>query len=297
MTTIIDTLRNAHTTSSYLSLSSESFDALYDTSYQFITSGAAARSLQPDNLYNVFELQFFLSIIAGKDSEASTILTTLTDRFGQDSNRVGVLKCIYLEATAGAGQALEFASARPDTELGTLKRKIVILKSTNQSSLYITELLKLVDNFPSDAESWAELASAYLDAGMYAQSIFALHEVLLLVPLAYNINALVGETLLLYVSSLQSSTNTTHSLAVEEKLIEAVKFFLRSVELCEDYVRGWTGVLVATKRITEIKKPFGDTSKYKRLYDVAKKTLTKIVDAKDASDQDLNAAKAVLKNY
>ncbi|KAK9237558.1 hypothetical protein V1525DRAFT_403540 [Lipomyces kononenkoae] len=296
MTTIIDTLRNAHTTSSYLTLPAESFQSLYDTSYNFITSGAAARSLQPDNLYNVFELHFFLSIISGKDTEANTILTTLTDRFGQDSHRLGVLRSIYVEATDGPVKALEFLAARPDTELGTVKRKIVILKSTSQTSLYIGELLKLVDNFPSDAESWAELASAYLDAGLYAQSIFALHEVLLLVPLAYNINALVGETLLLYVSSLPAASSSS-TLAIEEKLVEAVKFFLRSVELCEDYVRGWAGVLAATKRITEIQKPFSDASKYKRLYGVAKKTLTKIVDTKDASDQDLNAAKTVLKNY
>ncbi|KAK9487978.1 hypothetical protein V1527DRAFT_459017 [Lipomyces starkeyi] len=296
MTTIIDTLRNAHTTSSYLTLPAESLQSLYDTSYKFVTSGAAARSLQPEGLYSVFELHFFLSIIAGKDSEASAILTTLTDRFGQDSHRVGVLRSIYLEATDGPVKALEFLSGRQDTELGTLKRKIVILKSTDQTSLYISELLKLVDNYPSDAESWAELASAYLEAGMYAQSIFALHEVLLLVPLAYNINALVGETSLLYASSLQAASSS-HSVATEERLLEAVKFFLRSVELCEDYVRGWTGVLVATNRIAAIQKPFSDTSKYKRLYDVARKALTKTVETKDASESDLNAAQLVLENY
>ncbi|KAJ8103228.1 hypothetical protein POJ06DRAFT_246948 [Lipomyces tetrasporus] len=296
MTTTIDILRNAQTTSSYLTLAPEEFQSLYDISYKFVTSGAAARSLPPANLYNVFELQFFLSIIAGKDTEASAILATLTDRFRQDSHRVGVLRSIYLEATEGPLKALEFVSGRPDTELGTLKRKIVILKSSNQTSHYISELLKLVDNFPSDAESWAELASAYAEAGMYAQSLFALHEVLLLVPLAYNINALIGETSLVYASSLQAASSS-HSVAIEERLFEAVKFFLRSVELCEDYVRGWAGVLVTTKRIAAIQKPVGDTSTYKRLYDVARNRLAKIVETQDASESELASARLVLKNY
>jgi tetratricopeptide (TPR) repeat protein len=41
---------------------------------------------------------------------------------------------------------------------------------------------------PTDAEAWAELADLYLSQGLYPQAIFALEEVLVLMPNAWNVS-------------------------------------------------------------------------------------------------------------
>ncbi|KAK7203957.1 hypothetical protein BZA70DRAFT_240555 [Myxozyma melibiosi] len=281
-------------------MSPSELTALYERSYAFITSGTAARKLETGELYSVFELHFYLALLTSHDVEAAAILTTLSDRFGSGSPRVAVLEALNIEATETLAKALEFIDKRPETEIGAWKRRIAILKTTAGSApatmktQYVTELVKLVDHVPSDAEAWSELAHAYIDAGLYSQALFALHEVLLLVPLAYNINALVGEIGLKFSSVLQSQGSTA---LAEDKLVEAVKFFLRSVELCEDYVRGWTGVLVGSTRILQQSKPTADVKLYQLVQEMARKQLQKIVDTKDARAEDLAAAEMVLKNY
>lgn len=51
----------------------------------------------------------------------------------------------------------------------------------------ITALLSLLDFSTTDAEAWAELADLYLSQGLYSQAIFALEEVLILQPNAWNV--------------------------------------------------------------------------------------------------------------
>jgi hypothetical protein len=62
------------------------------------------------------------------------------------------------------------------------------LKSLSQTTEAITALTKLVDASPTDAEAWAELSDLYVGQGMYPQGIFALEEVLLITPNAWNVS-------------------------------------------------------------------------------------------------------------
>lgn len=50
-----------------------------------------------------------------------------------------------------------------------------------------TALISLLEFSPTDAEGWAELADLYLSQGLYSQAIFALEEVLVLIPNAWNV--------------------------------------------------------------------------------------------------------------
>lgn len=52
----------------------------------------------------------------------------------------------------------------------------------------ITALVQLLDSSPTDPEAWAELADVYVAQGMYPQAIFALEEVLLITPNAWNVS-------------------------------------------------------------------------------------------------------------
>lgn len=48
-------------------------------------------------------------------------------------------------------------------------------------------LVQLLDFSPTDAEAWSELSDIYLTQGLYPQSIYAMEEVLVLAPNAWNV--------------------------------------------------------------------------------------------------------------
>jgi tetratricopeptide (TPR) repeat protein len=52
----------------------------------------------------------------------------------------------------------------------------------------ITALNKFLDASPTDAEAWSELSDLYVFNGMFPQAIFALEEVLLVTPNAWNVS-------------------------------------------------------------------------------------------------------------
>lgn len=55
----------------------------------------------------------------------------------------------------------------------------------------IAAILAFLESSPTDAEAWAELADLYVSQGLYQQGIFALEEVLLVTPNAWNVSTLV----------------------------------------------------------------------------------------------------------
>jgi tetratricopeptide (TPR) repeat protein len=65
------------------------------------------------------------------------------------------------------------------------------LKTLNKTAEAITALNEFIDSSPTDAEAWAELADLYVAQGMYQQAIFALEEVLLIIPYAWNVGILL----------------------------------------------------------------------------------------------------------
>ncbi|PQE31965.1 tetratricopeptide repeat domain-containing protein [Rutstroemia sp. NJR-2017a WRK4] len=114
------------------------------------------------------------------------------------------------------------------------KRRIALLKTLKKTPEAITALNELLDSSPIDAEAWAELADLYVSQGMYAQGIFALEEVLLITPNAWNIHARLGEVL--YIAAGANDSNADRYLA------ESLRRFCRSIELCDDYLRGYYGL-------------------------------------------------------
>lgn len=52
----------------------------------------------------------------------------------------------------------------------------------------ISALNSFLDTCPTDPEAWSELADMYVSQGLYAQAIYALEEVLVLSPNAWNVS-------------------------------------------------------------------------------------------------------------
>ncbi|OIW29498.1 hypothetical protein CONLIGDRAFT_330925 [Coniochaeta ligniaria NRRL 30616] len=214
-------------------------------------------SESPD-LWLKYENLLLSCLRTGDEHAAHQCLDRLVARFGEDNERVQALHGLVKEADANNTGALEIVLkqydailAENDTNIPVTKRRIALLRSMGRIPEAVASLIQLLDFSPTDPEAWSELADLYLSQGMYPQAIFALEEVLLMAPNAWNMHARLGE-----VQYMAASATGATDAASQKYLAEALKRFSRSVELCDDYLRGYYGLkLVTTKLIKDPPKP------------------------------------------
>jgi len=224
----------------------------------------------------------------GDEQFASLCLERLTERFGSDNERVMALRGLFQEAIADDDAALkqvlkEYDNilAKDPSNMPISKRRIALFKTLKMTTEAITALIQFLDAYPTDAEAWAELADMYVSQGMYQQGIFALEEVLLVTPNAWNIHARLGEVL--YMAAIANDSNPDKYLA------ESLRRFCRSIELCDDYLRGYYGLKLTTDRLlkslpqasrqskSDTGLPLPDIKTVERLNETATSKLSEIV--------------------
>jgi tetratricopeptide (TPR) repeat protein len=200
---------------------------------------SATESQEKWQIYN----NLFLACLQSGDNESAYLcLEEITDRFGKENERVMALQGLYEEATAKNDAELQAVLARYEellkedpTLFAVQKRRAALLRSMGKTTEAVVALTYLLDASPIDAESWAEIADVYLTQGLYEQAIFSLEEVLLCTPNAWNIHARLGEVLFL-------AANKSEGAEQLKGLSEAMRRFCRSIELCDDYLRGYYGL-------------------------------------------------------
>ncbi|KAK1844888.1 tetratricopeptide repeat domain-containing protein [Colletotrichum chrysophilum] len=246
-------------------------------------------------IWIIYENLLLACLRTGDGQAAHQCLERLVIRFGDDNERIMAFKGLVKEAEADNDGELVQVLKEYETILGqnatnipVAKRRVALLKSTGKISEAISALNSLLDFSPTDAEAWAELADLYLSQGLYSQAIFALEEVLVLTPNAWNIHARMGEVLYMAASASDGSS--------QQQLAESVKRFARSIELCDDYLRGYYGLKLATnKLLKEPSKPsrqtdaddwaVPDTNAVQKLNEVATQKLAEIVRRNSAKDR------------
>ncbi|KAG9992918.1 tetratricopeptide repeat domain-containing protein, partial [Aureobasidium melanogenum] len=189
----------------------------------------------------------------GDDETASICLDKLSQRFGPDNERVQALRGLYEEATATDEQALlkvlksydEILEEKP-ANVPVMKRKVALLRGLGRLDQATKTLTELLDSSPIDAEAWAELAELYFSQSMHSQAVFCLEEVLLIMPNAWNIHARLGETLFVSAGAAEDAGGKLKLLA------DAQRSFCRSIELCDDYLRGYYGLKLTSQLLLEI---------------------------------------------
>ncbi|KUJ15579.1 uncharacterized protein LY89DRAFT_588507 [Mollisia scopiformis] len=213
--------------------------------YSLSSLWSAAESAE---LWMTYENLMLSCLRTGDEQSAHQCLERLTARFGADNERLMALRGLFQEAVATDDAALKQVLEEYDTilkkdssNIPITKRRIALLKSLKKTTEAITALNQFLDSSPSDAEAWAELADLYASQGMYPQSIFALEEVLLITPYAWNIHARLGE--ILYMAAISGEAGS------EKYLAESIRRFCRSIELCDDYLRGYYGLKLTTARL------------------------------------------------
>ena len=192
--------------------------------------------------WQIYHNVFLACLQSGDNESAYLCLEEIIDRFGKDNERVMALQGLYEEATAKNDEELQAVLSRYEellkedpTLFAVQKRRAALLRSMGKTSEAVVALTYLLDSSPIDAEGWAELADIYLTQGLYEQAIFSLEEVLLVTPNAWNIHARLGEVLFL-------AANKSEGAEQVKGLSEAMRRFCRSIELCDDYLRGYYGL-------------------------------------------------------
>ncbi|KAF3064578.1 TPR repeat protein oca3 [Daldinia childiae] len=203
---------------------------------------------ETSELWTTYENLLLSCLRTGDDESAHQCLARLVNRFGNDNERIMALKGLLKEADASDSATLnvilkEYEQILQDnpTNIPILKRRVALLRSIGRTPESVSVLISLLDISPTDAEAWAELADLYFSQGLYSQAIFALEEVLVLQPNAWNVHARLGEVLFI---AAKSSDNAG-------QLGEAIKRFSRSIELCDGYLRGYYGLKLTTKQLLD----------------------------------------------
>lgn len=221
---------------------------IYNEITQFLSVNAD--SIDTIELFNLYELQFYVSLMTNHDVEAKTCLDRLIDQFGSEkSQRVKLLQSLYFEAVGDDQAATKILSQNAD-ELRLSRRLVTFSRKVDSNEDYINSLNYYLDLQPSDAIAWAELADEYRKIGHYDKAIHCFQEVLLQEPYAYNILYRVG--LLYYYKFLQEKSNKLPEK--KDKLLEMISLlesatnnYLRAIEICDSFTKSWIGIYLITK--------------------------------------------------
>ncbi|KAI9705742.1 MAG: hypothetical protein M1820_004990 [Bogoriella megaspora] len=204
--------------------------------------------------WTTYENLFLACLRTGDDRSALNCLERLTERFGEANERIMALRGLYHEATAEDQTELEkvlkgYMDVLVDnpTNVPVRKRFAALLRSISRPKEAAEALVALLEMSPTDAEAWSELADIYATQGQYSQAIFSLEEVLLLMPNAWSVHARLGEAH--YVSTANNSSNDGNAL---KSLSESMRRFCRSIELCENYLRGYYGLKLTTTKLLQV---------------------------------------------
>lgn len=99
--------------------------------------------------------------------------------------------------------------------------------------------MQYLDVYYTDADAWAELAELYTTISQFEKAAYCWSEVVLLQPHDHVSHASYADALY-----SQSAEQSDHSL-----VYAALKEYLRSVELCDDYLHGFCGIRTCCKAI------------------------------------------------
>jgi tetratricopeptide (TPR) repeat protein len=146
--------------------------------------------------WTIHENLFLSALRTGDDKSARQILDRLTTRFGAKNERIVALRGIYEEALATTPadlekvfQGYETILKEDPTNLSVRKRRVAILKTMGRPGDAITALTVLLENSPTDVEAWSELSELYAGQGLWAQAVYCLEEVLLVLPNAWSVSS------------------------------------------------------------------------------------------------------------
>ncbi|CCE61814.1 hypothetical protein TPHA_0B01410 [Tetrapisispora phaffii CBS 4417] len=252
-------------------------------------------SLDEMHFLSLMEMLFYVAVYLNKDIEAEVIYKTITDEFGENSPVIYVLKSILLQIKENDQKAIEYINdlieerLKHDTDplsyLLVSKRKLSMLLKNNSTEVVLDNCLKLIEEFPNDPELWWFVGETYLSAGKFDESIFAFEEVVLIQPFNYMAFYKISEVIFFKYKSLTMNSNKKGNAKDKNEILnKSLQNALRSIELNEFFLRGWSIVALVSHQLgTKVE-----------ILNLAHKKLNEIAELKNSSEKDKTTAKVII---
>ncbi|KAK6832938.1 hypothetical protein PG987_007632 [Apiospora arundinis] len=189
-------------------------------------------------LWTIYENLLLSCLRTGDEESAHLCLGRLVNRFGDDNERVMALIGIMKEADATDDATLEVVLKEYEallqdnpTNVPIVKRRVALLRSIGRIPDAVTALTGLLDFSPTDSEAWSELSDIYFSKACMVRPYMPWRRC----SYFSRTRGMIGELLLMAIKSGDQSDSA-------KQLGEALKRFCRSIELCDDYLRGYYGL-------------------------------------------------------
>ncbi len=152
-------------------------------------------SRETPEAWTIHENLFLSALRTGDEASARALLERLEARFGEHNERIITLRGIYNEASAQSNTGLEKVFdgyekilQEDPTNFSVRKRRIAVLKALGRTQDAITAITVLLQNSPTDAETWAEASELYASQASWGQAIYCAEEVLLIAPNSWSVS-------------------------------------------------------------------------------------------------------------
>ncbi|CCH62736.1 hypothetical protein TBLA_0I00780 [Henningerozyma blattae CBS 6284] len=236
---------------------------------------------------SLWDMMFYLKVYLSKDIEATVIYNNLRDKFGEHSPNLYLMKVTLLQINKNDTVAINFINNSIDQVLEfdtdpysylLLSKRLITMQNnvkTNKPDDTLRHIMELIEKFPIDPELWWYAGEKYFELGLFDQAIYCFEELVVLMPFNYVAFAKISEILYLKALKLDKKKIKNNKELFDIVLQEALDNALRSVELSELYLKGWTLILLITKQMND-KKQF---------FDIARENLDKITRVSNSSDK------------
>lgn len=240
----------------YTQLEPAELQSLHDELRSYTRSGDPGLS---QSVYlTLMEMLFFVDVYLSKDVEAEVIYNSFRDKFGEDSPNLYVMKATLLEINESDQAAVDYIeklikdSLEYDTDTLSyllLQKKLLSIKArAHDREWLLTQLCSLIEKFPIDPELYWRAGELYNEFGQFDRAAYCFEEVLLIMPFNYVAFGQLAETL--YYKSIK----TEKAAQLRSSLQQSLNNALRSVELSENYLKGWSLVAMISAKLDDKKE-------------------------------------------
>ena len=239
----------------------------------------------------LMEMLFHVEVYLSKDIEAEVIYNTLRDEFGEHAPSLYVMKATLLQINESDQKAIDYINRlfqerlEFDTDSNSylvLQKKLLSMQlATEKKEAILKKALSLSEIFPMDPELWWFIGEIYMKFGKFDEAAFSFEEVILLQPFNYVAFVQIAETLYYKANRLADKLKSEERKTI---LLNALNNALRSVELNELFLKGWSMVAVIANSLDEKED----------ILALSYSKLNEIVESKNTSTIDKNTARLII---
>lgn len=196
-----------------------------------------------DEQWMVLEQVAVAGLDMNREDIVNACLIQLIEKFGASSLRIRRLQAMRLEMKERWDDALEVLDAILEEDVSNSsarKRKIAILKAQGETDRAVRELVKYLQVFMSDQESWLELCELYTMEQEYSKAAYCMEELLLHNPHNHLYHQRLAEI--------------RYTMGGYDNLELAKQYYSQAVKLAPSNMRALFGLLLTVTQLASSPK-------------------------------------------